>query len=112
MAVRAGDLGADVRADACFLGGHVEAGGGIDAIAIDQGHGGHAEIGAGRDQIFRQRSAFEETEGGAGVELDVSRHSPFVLLYSNYAAAPEGSQASVLCQKSCNVAKLSNRSKR
>src|SRR2546429_8117285 len=94
MAVRAGDLGADVGADACFLGGHVEAGCAVDAIAIDQGHGGHAEIGARRDQIFRQRSAFEETEGGAGVELDISRHSPFVLLYSNYAAATEGSQAS------------------
>ena len=52
MAVRAGDLGADVRADACFLGRHVEAGRAVDSVAVEERHGGHAEIGAGRDQLF------------------------------------------------------------
>jgi hypothetical protein len=53
------------------LGGLVEAGGAIDAVAVEQGEGGEAEVGGAGDEGFGQRSAFEEAEGRAGVEIRI-----------------------------------------
>src|SRR6516162_8235314 len=52
-AVNAGDFRADVRAEAGLL-------------------RRHAELGAGADELLGNGSAFEKTEAGAGVELDVA----------------------------------------
>ncbi len=54
-AVGAGDLGADVRADAGLLGGHVEARRAVDAVAVDDRHGGHAELARRRRPVPRGR---------------------------------------------------------
>src|SRR5579871_1133892 len=62
-----------MRADAGFLGGHVEARATVDTIAVHKCHGLHAELLAGAGQFLGDGSAFEETEAGAGVELDVGR---------------------------------------
>jgi hypothetical protein len=43
----------------------------IQTIAIEQGHGWHAQLGATNHQFFGQRSAFQKTEGGAGMEFNV-----------------------------------------
>ena len=70
-AVGAGDLGADVCADASFFGRQMEAGGAVDAIAVHEGHGGHAIGRAGAGEFLGEGGAFEEGEGGAGVEFGV-----------------------------------------
>ena len=79
MAVGAGDFGADVGADAGFVGGHVEAGGAVRPSRSMRAIAG-MRLGAGRP-LFGWRAAFEEAKVGASVELDVGRaiHSPFVL---------------------------------
>ena len=61
--------------EVCSLGGQVEAWGAVEAVAIEQGHGGHMLLGAGGDQVLGQGSAFEEAEGGTGVEFDVHKNS-------------------------------------
>ncbi len=71
MAVGAGDFGADVGADAGLFRGHVEAGGAGDVVAVEDGEGGEVERGGAGDQFFRDGGAFEEAEGGAGVEFEV-----------------------------------------
>src|SRR6516162_1027815 len=71
-AVNAGDFRADVRAEAGLLRRHVKARGAIDAVAVHQRHRRHAELGAGPDELLGNGSAFEKTEAGAGVELDVA----------------------------------------
>ena len=62
---------ADVRAHAGLLRGHVKARRAVDAVAVHDGHGGHAELRAGAGQLLGDAGAFEEAEGGAGVEFDV-----------------------------------------
>ena len=49
MAVRAGDFGADVGANAGFFGGHVEARRAGDVIAIKHRQGGEVEFGGAGD---------------------------------------------------------------
>jgi len=55
--------------------------GAVEAVAIEQGHGGHMLLGAGGDQVLGQGSAFEEAEGGTGVEFD--EHGSSVLALSS-----------------------------
>ena len=69
MAVRAGDFGADVGADAGFFRGHVEAGRAGDVVAIEHGEGGEVEFGGAGDEFFGGGGAFQEAECGAGVEF-------------------------------------------
>ncbi len=70
-----GDFCADVGADAVFLGGGVEAGGAVDAVAVEQGDGGEVELDGGADEGLGLRGAFEKAEGAGGVELDVGVQS-------------------------------------
>src|SRR5215469_3991809 len=69
------DLGSDMRFDAGTLGSQMEAWGTVNPIAVEKRHGRHMECGAGCGQILRQRGAFEETESGAGMKLDVHQFS-------------------------------------
>jgi hypothetical protein len=62
-----------VRLDSSFYRSHVEAWGTIDAIAIEHCHCGHLQFGAAGDQVLRQGRAFEEAEGGTGMELNIHR---------------------------------------
>ena len=73
MAVGAGDLGADVGAETGFAGGGVEAGGAVEAVAVEEGYGGEVEGGRRGGQVLGWRTAFREGEGGASAELDVGR---------------------------------------
>lgn len=70
---RACHFGADVGFYLRFIRGQVEAWGAVDAVGVEQRHGGHLEVLAHADQFLGQGRAFEEAEGGAGVEFDV-RH--------------------------------------
>ena len=76
--------------EADFLGSEVEARGAVEAIAVEQGHGRHAAGGANRDQVLGQSGAFEEAEGGAGVEFDVQvLSSQFSVLSSQQDLSPQ-----------------------
>src|SRR5205814_7813491 len=46
-----------------------------DAVAVENRHGGRIELGTEYDQLFRQGCAFEKTDGGACMELDVGHQS-------------------------------------
>ncbi len=81
-------FGADDRAHAGFLRLLVEAHGARKTVAVEQRHGGRAEFGRARDQGFGQRRAFEKTESGAGVQLDVGVAS-HTFLRETSAAMPE-----------------------
>ena len=54
-----------------LFGGHVEAGRAGKVIGVGEGERGHAEVRRGGDEVLRCTGAFEETEGGAGMEFDV-----------------------------------------
>ena len=69
----AGDIGADVGSEAGFLGGEVETRGAVEAVAVEQRHGGELILGGDGDQVLGQGRAFEEAEGGAGMEFDVHK---------------------------------------
>ena len=71
LAIGTGDLGADVRAQACFFRGHMEARRAVEAIAVEQCDGRHVERGGGGDQLFRHGCATQKAESGTGVQLDV-----------------------------------------
>jgi hypothetical protein len=64
-------FGANVRADAGFLGGHVKARRAIEAVAVGDGDGGQIERGGGFDEVLGQGSGLQEAERGAGVEFYV-----------------------------------------
>ena len=56
----AGDLGADVGAEAGFAGGKVEARGTVEAVAIEKGDGWEVEVGRRVDQVLGRGASFEE----------------------------------------------------
>ena len=53
------------------LRGLVEAGGAVDAVAVDEGDGGQVELGGARDQVLGERSAVEERERRGAAQLGV-----------------------------------------
>ena len=69
----AGDLGADVGAETGLARGKVEAGGAVEAVAIEQGDGREVEVGSRVDQVLGRGASFKEGEGRASAELNVGR---------------------------------------
>ena len=67
-----GYFSADVGLDAGFFRAHVKAGGTVDAIDIGERHGGAVVRCSDGGVFLRDARAAQETEGGTGVELDVS----------------------------------------
>src|SRR5271165_3650905 len=88
MPVCAGDLSAQMSADAELLSRLMEARQSADAIAIEQRHGRHAQLGAASGEFSRCGRAFQKTEGGAGVELRV-----------HFAVCSPTIMARILCPK-------------
>ena len=68
-------LAANVRFYSELLGGEMEAGGTVHAVAVEQRHGSGAVLSADFNQFLRQGSTFEEGECGARVEFDVHKRS-------------------------------------
>ena len=71
-------MGFDFR----FVCSQVETRGAVDSIGVEKGHCRHLEVLAHADQFLGQRSAFEETECGAGVKFDVHESSQLSVLSS------------------------------
>jgi hypothetical protein len=89
-AVVHGEFGADAGAEAVFAGGAVEAGGAVNAVAVEEGEGGQGEARGLAGEVFGLRGAAEKTESAAGVEFDVAGHEWRAQSYSPsiYQASP------------------------
>src|SRR6267378_1592408 len=60
-----------MRLEFFFFSGEMKAWRAVEAVAIEQGHCWHAKVVAALDENLGGGRAFEEAEGGAGMEFDV-----------------------------------------
>ena len=70
-AVLCGHFRADMRLNAVFFCGAMEAGGAVNAIDVGERHGGRAVGCADSNVVLRDTGSAEKTEGGFGVEFYV-----------------------------------------
>ena len=68
---RGRDFRADMRANGKFFRRQMKTGRAVHAVPIEQRHGGHIVFRAHAGQFFGRGSAFEKTECGSRVQLDV-----------------------------------------
>src|ERR1700687_2479369 len=86
------DFGSNVCACTGLFRRDVKARRSVEAVAVEQCHRRHLKFGAARHQHFRQRSTFEKTEGGAGMEFHI--HYVISVVDSDQVPAVRGRIAS------------------